>query len=98
MAVGFVNVVVGLLSLQNISTSSWSRAVASVVNRYSESVHLFVLASDRGISDTLIPSLDIPVVLNASSTNDQDEAKLYLVVCSNVSSVIALLHDGCFFC
>jgi len=93
MAAGLASVVLGLVSLQYNLSSSWSRAVVSIVHRYAESVHLFVLTPDQGIGDFLIPSLDIPVVLNASSTDHQNQAGLYLVVCSNVSPVIALLHD-----
>jgi len=92
MTTAFVNALLGFLSLQNNYTSLWYRAVASIVHQYSDSIHVFVLNPDLNITDYLT-SVSIPIVLNASFTDHQNQARLYVVFCNEVASVNALLLD-----
>ena len=88
-----LSTVLGFLSLQNNSTDHWIKAITSIVNHYSQSVHIYDLTSDGVISNVLIPSFGIPVVLNASYTDHQNPAKLCLVLCKSVSAVVSFLQD-----
>jgi len=83
-----LRVVTGFFTIQENSTVHWDEVIASIVNQYSQSVHIFDLTSDQVNSNVLIQSLGIPVVFNASFTNHENQARLYLVLCSNIFSYI----------
>ena len=94
MSAQLLNAILGFLSVPKQPPASWSGVVASILDRYTETVHLFLLTPDGRINNFLIQSSGIPVILNASSSDLQNEAGLHLALCNSVSPVIALLREG----